>query len=254
MSPLTTSLARPWRRPIVAAAGGPVTTFAYSNFSSGNLLPFTNPWGSGVDVTADPTGSGRVNVMRAIYAPSSGGSMERGAVWSPSGGVRYNREIWFTGDLYLPDNSAAYPGAWNNNHNRKLIDWQGSATRLTLNRNVGNDLRISIVDRMDGTEDENIAETTGITIPKDSWNWLEVRMKTNSADTVRDGIVQIFKDREVSPSYSRTTNLGWITESGGPTSFLDFIVGFQLTINNGDPVYQEPRYWGSMAFSDGRLP
>jgi len=229
-----------------------VTTFASSDFSSGNISPFTNPWGTGITIISDPTASGRGNVAQMQYSPSSGGSVERGVVWSPSPTVRYGREVWFKGDVYILDSSGSDPD-WNNNDNRKLIDWQGTNTRLTLNRRDGV-LRISCVDRMSGTETEVVAESTGITLLKDTWYTLDVRMVTNSADGVRDGIVEIYVNGSGTPSYTRTTGLGWITENGVATSFRDFIVGFQLTIDSGNPTYTDTRYWDNIFFSDGRLP
>lgn len=232
-------------------SGKPIpSTYASTSFDNGAIgVGFTNPWGDRITFPDDPTSSGRGKVAQIKYAPSSGGSMERAVAWNKSPGLTYGEELWFKGDFYQKSGTGSYDA----NHNRKIVDWQGNATRMTLNRR-DLDLRVSIVSRMSGTETEVIAESTGITLNDDTWYRLEVRCVMNSADLVEDGILQIFVNESATPAYSRTTGLGWITEQGGSlTSLYDFLVGFQLTIDNGDPVYEDTRYWDNLYFSTGRL-
>ena len=123
---------------------------------------------------------------------------------------------------------------------------------MTLHRR-GGDLRLSVVDWMNGSEQEVIATSTGLSLSDDTWYTIEVRMTTNSADNVRDGILEVYLNGAASPNYRRDTGLGWITEKfSGGSYFRTYLVGFQLTVDSGDPAYSEFRYWDNLSFSDGR--
>jgi hypothetical protein len=236
-------------------AGGPpppsgATIYAESDFASGVLSPFTNPYGDRITVVSDPTGSGRGNVARVTLQPaSSGASMTRGFSFAKSPVIRYGEEVWYKADFYLVNTG----GNYNDNHNRKLFDWQGVKVRMTLNRDNG-ELEFSAVDAMaTGSEQETVAQKTGIMLAADTWHTIEIRMVTNSADTVRDGVLEVYMNGAGTPTYSRTTGLGWITENGGATSFSNFLTGFQLTVDSGDPTYEDVRYFDNVVISSGRV-
>ena len=225
---------------------------ASADFETGSLTGtgFSNPWGSGLDFPTDPTGSGKGRVARLSYSPSSGGSMERAIVYvGPD--MRYNQTLWMRGYVYFPTGPAPFNAA----HNRKLIDYQGRCARMTPHR-LGStgELKVSIVDCMNGSEQEVMDPSTGIFLASDAWHLIELRITTNSAENVRDGVLEIYMNGSVTPTYRLASGLGWITEKGsGPSFFNTFIVGFQLTINSGDPVYQEYRYWDKVAFANTRI-
>lgn len=228
---------------------GGTQVLAAHNFDDSSLGPFNNPWGSGIDVPVDPTSSGRGRVARISYAPPSGQSQERALVYRANSRLRYGETIWFRGDLYMPSAGA------DATHNRKLLDYQGGGVRMTLHRRgPSRDLRLSIVDAMNnGFEEETIAESTGISLADDTWHTIEVRMTTNSADNVRDGVLEIYINGANTPDYRRSSGLGWVTETfSGGSYFQSFMAGFQLTIDSGDPAYQEFRYWDNIMYSTGR--
>jgi hypothetical protein len=220
---------------------------AFHDFDDGTLGPYTNPWASGIDFPTDPTGSGRGNVARLRFAPSSGGSMERAVTYNGSP-LRYGATMWMKGDVYLPSSAGGNPS-----HNRKLIDFQGAGNpRMTLHRRDGV-LRLSIVDRMNGSEQEVVATTTGISLADNTWHTIEVRITTNSADNVRDGVVEIYMNGSATPTYRHDTGIGWITERHPGGSYFDtYLTGFQLTVDSGDPAYAEYRYWDNISFSTTR--
>lgn len=228
------------------------STLLTSNFDSGTFGSLTNPWGTSVDVIDDPTGSGKGKVARMHYSPVVGSSEEKGLAYT-GGSTRYGKTIWMKGDIFLPSGSAGRNSA----DNRKLIDFQGGGVRMTLHRVSANDLRLSVVDWMNGSEQETIAESTGLTIPDDRWTTIEVKMVTNSADNVRDGVLEVYLNGSSTPSYRRASGLGWITEKFvgpyGPGSYFNtYVLGFQLTIS-GSTAYQEDRYWDNVAFSTQRV-
>ena len=233
---------------VVEAAGVP-TTYATANFDAGTFPDVTNPYADRVTIMDDPTPRATGKVVELTFAPASGGSMGRAVVWTKTPGLDYGEELWFKGSLFQQSGTGNYDA----NHNRKLMDWQGAQTRCTLHRRNGV-LRMSIVSRMSGSETETIAETTGITINDDTWYQFEVRTVMNSADLITDGVLEIYIDGEPTPSYQRSTGIGWITEQGGAkTTLEDFLVGSQLTIDSGDGTYEDTRYWDTLFFSDGRL-
>jgi hypothetical protein len=228
------------------------------HFDDGTLGAFVDPWGVGIDFPRDPTGKGHGRVARILYEPGPAkhhASQDRGFGYQAGDNrVRYGTTIWLRGQVYMP-----YAGSKRKaNHNRKLIDFAGSGpagihTRLTLHRRDMM-LYVSTVDRMGGSLRETLAESTGIRLGDDTWHTIEVRMTTNSADKVRDGVLEIYMDGATTPTYSRRKGLGWITEKYRGGSFFNwFGIGSQLTIDAGDPVYREYRYWDNVRFSTQRL-
>lgn len=235
----------------VAPSVPPGQLLASIDFNDSTRGVFTNPYGTGFDMPNDPTASGRGRVGRFTYAPLSGQSMERAIVYIHPTRIRYGQTIWMRARLYQPSGT----GNYNAEHNRKLIDWQGGGVRMTLHR-VGptRELKFSYVDAVTGVEVERLDAATGIVLADNQWHTIEVRMTTNSADGVSDGILEVYMNGASTPTYSRTTSLRWITEGfTGGSYFQRFLTGFQLTINSGDPVYQDIRYWDDIAFSTTRI-
>lgn len=231
------------------------------DFNDGTFGPYINVWDDGdIDFPDDPTASGRGKVARQIFNPVQGGagvqsSDDTDLAYNRSTlHVRYSETIWMKGDVYIP-----YAGSTiKANHNRKLIDYTGAGsggihTRVTLHRRDMK-LMVSIVDWMNGSVKETISEWTGITLADNTWHTIEVRMTTNSADNVRDGVLEIYMNGSSTPTYARTTGLGWITEKyPGGSFFSYFYAGSQLTVDPDEPVYSEYRYWDNVAFSSTRI-
>ena len=228
------------------------------DFEDGTLGAFVNPWDVGIDFPLDPTHKGHGRVARILYNPARAHhhtSQDRAFGYQAGGDrLRYGKTIWVRGQVYLPYAGSARKA----NHNRKLIDFTGSGptgihTRVTLHRRDMM-LNVSIVDWMGGSLRETLAESTGIRLADDTWHTIEVRMTTNSADRVRDGVLEIYMNGATTPSYSRRKGLGWITEKYRGGSFFNwFGIGSQLTIDAGDPPYREYRYWDNVKFSTQRL-
>jgi hypothetical protein len=230
-----------------------IPKLAWSDFDDGTVAPYSEPWGNSAEVIEDPTGAGHGKIARIRYSPAAGSSHELGLAYTSPAALRYGKTIWMKGDLYLPSNFANRRAS----DNRKLIDYQGGGVRLTLHREGPTDVRVSVVEWMSGTQTEPIAESTGIVLPDDQWVTLEVRMTTNSADNVRDGVLEVYVNGAATPSYRRATGLGWITEKfvgpyGAGSYFNTFLLGFQLT-NGGTVAYSEDRYWDNVGFSETRL-
>ena len=250
---------------------------AFNDFNNGTKGPYSI-W-SDMDFPVDPTGSGRGRVARIYYAPTTtNASADRYLEYhvADSSKLRYGRTIWMRGDFYLPYAGSDHKAA----DNRKLIDfggssndgWTGGGVRMVIHRRESDIhpgkkvLELSASDWMrgNGYEEETVYEETGIEINDDTWYTIEVKMVTNSADNVRDGVLEIYMNGEATPSYRRSTGLGWITEAFAPVGpdniprvgsyFSHFRVGSQLTIHYpSDPLYTEYRYWDNVGFSTTRM-
>ncbi|MEW5926214.1 MAG: hypothetical protein AB1941_01885 [Gemmatimonadota bacterium] len=204
----------------------------------------SNPWGGGIDyIFRDGKWWARL-----YYAPAVGLSHELAVKFTSPAPLRYGATIYSRAEFNLPLSADA------ETHNRKLLDWQGAGVRMTLNRQ-GTDLRWSMVDWMGGSEAE-IAGSTGIILPSDTEFVIETRMTTNSADGVRDGVLEVWVwvGGVLFAAWSKDTDLGWITENyPGGSYFSGFMTGFQLTIPAGATAYTEHRYVRRIAFSSTRI-
>ena len=229
---------------------------SFHDFNDGTKGPYAHT--ADVDFPDDPTGSGRGKVARMFYNPAQdllqSSNDEYIAYDAGASHLRYGKTIWMKGEFYTP-----YPGtAVKAGHRRKLIDYWGGGVRMTLYRadayNGQLRLWLSCVDWMNGSSQETVTEVTGINLADDTWHTIEVKMVTNSADNIRDGVVEIYINGAASPNYTRNTGLGWITEKYSGGSYFNFYrAGEQLTSDAGHPLYTEYRYWDNVGFSTSRI-
>lgn len=230
------------------------------NFENGSYAPLRNPWaGSDIDIVDDPTPRASGKVLRISYHPSSGQSWDRSVIYDFSPALTYNDERWCRARMFFP--SAAAP--WNdvaggNNHNRKIIDWQGVTSRFTVHRRDSDrKLKVSVVDPISGAE--VMDPDTGIDLADDAWHTIRVRAVMNSADGVRDAVVEIYIDGDTTPTFRMDSTTPRFPSQGGGSGFqfitaagkvLDRVMfGTQLTIDSGDTAYQEYRYLDDLAVS-----
>jgi hypothetical protein len=243
--------------PVVAPAN-----IAFANFNDGTPGPYAYLGTPGpVDYPNDPTGSGRGKVNRIFYSvPATFQSNDVNMELNTSHHYRYGETIWFKGDLYIPStlsDGVTPKTTLQNNDRRKLIDYftVGGARMILETSNMT--LLYVAGDGMTGTYHEDIyLGSTGITLLNDTWYTIEMKMVTNSADNVRDGVLEIYVNNPTStPSFSVTSGLGWITEHyAGGTYFSSFRFGTQLTTYGiGEGAYSEYRYWDNVGFSTTRI-
>jgi hypothetical protein len=225
------------------------------NFEDGLISsPFFDMYGDGrIGVVNDPTprASGKVGFCRYILTVPD--STDRDILWQGPAPIRYGVTFWSRAKIFIP-------AAFNPGDNRKLIDYIGDNTvggvRMILHRVAASNtrsLRMSAIDWMNGSEQEVMDPDTGIVIPDDTWQTIEVRLTTNSADDVRDAILEIYMNGASTPNFSQTTGLGWITEHKpeGPTQFRQILFGSQLT--SSTPPCDEYRYLDDLAISSTRI-
>ena len=229
---------------------------SFHDFNDGTRGPYAHT--ADVDFPDDPTGSGRGKVARMFYNPTQSplqSSNDEYIVYDAGAThLRYGATIWMKGEFNIPYAGTAVKAG----HHRKLIDYWGAGVRMTLYRAdaYSGQLRLwlSCVDWMNGSSQETVSEVTGINLADDTWYTIEVKMVTNSADNVRDGVVEVYINGAASPSYTRKTGLGWITEKYAGGSYCNYYrAGEQLTSDAGHPIYTEYRYWDNVAFSTSRI-
>lgn len=210
----------------------------------------------------DPTPRAQGKVGAILYTPAQAGgggqSSEDGYFhhdMGVGGAFRYGRELWFDFKIYIPD-----PGSTlKDNHNRKLAEVQGDNApdlRMTLHRDDYGMLMLSCVDYMQGFSAEIFDFPTGILLPHSQWHRLTGKLVTNSADNVRDGKIFLYKEQAFEPVYQRTRNIGWITDHPnlpGGSRIRQLHIGTQLTVDGGDPVYNESRYFDDIGWSTSMI-
>jgi hypothetical protein len=229
---------------------------SFHDFNDGTTGPYAHT--ADVDFPDDPTGSGHGKVARMFYNPTQdllqSSNDEYIAYDAGATHIRYGATIWMKGEFKIPYAGTAVKAG----HHRKLIDYWGAGVRMTLYRAVAYSgqlrLWLSCVDWMNGSSQETVTEVTGINLADDTWYTIEVKMVTNSADNIRDGVVEVYINGAASPNYTRNTGLGWITEKySGGSYFNNYRVGVQLTSDAGQPLYTEYRYWDNVGFSTSRI-
>jgi hypothetical protein len=222
-------------------------------------------------IVDDPTGSGRGKVGQFFYLPiasnlSDDEVINPSIVSRPVPVFRYGYTLWFKGDVYFP--SANSSGVIHNHNGRKFLDYKGNGIRMVLHKlrddnggygtvsedpaNSHSAVHMSIVQYVNGTAQETMDPYCGFGLLDDTWYTLEVMVKTNSADGVSDGVVEIYINGAATPAYRRDTGLHWITEVPVATQFDFLMIGSQLTESSSD-LFSEYRYWDNVAFSTTRI-
>jgi len=236
---------------------------AFHDFNDGTSGPFNY---SGTDVAAidypaDPTNSGRGKVNRIRYHPSDGlSSNDINMELNTAHHYRYGETIWFKGDLYIPStlsDGVTPKTASQNLDTRKLIDYFAAPPmpRLILERTNGLLKYFVCQIEDDGQFHTDITwGSTGIPILDDTWYTIEVRFTLNSADGVKDGVLDIYiNNASAVPNFHLANGIFPITEKNGGSYFNSFRYGTQTTTYSGEAAYSEYRYWDNVGYSTTRM-
>ncbi|MDQ6768467.1 MAG: Ig-like domain-containing protein [Gemmatimonadota bacterium] len=246
----------------VVTVPGP-NAIAFHDFNDGKPGPFSY---SGSDVTAidypaDPTDSGRGKVNRIRYHPRDGlSSNDINMELLTAHHYRYGETIWFKGDVYIPStlsDGVTQKTASQNLDTRKLIDYFSPPPmpRLILERTNGLLKYFVCQIEDDGQFHTDITwGSTGITLLNDTWYTIEVRLTLNSADGVKDGVLDVYINNPGAvPNFHLTSGISPITEKNGGSYFNSFRYGTQTTTYSGEAAYSEYRYWDNVGFSTTRM-
>ena len=226
---------------------------ASADFDDGTFGSLTNETSSN-SVIADPTGSGRGNVYRAVYRGMNGATMDTRAdlnkfiSYNPKSGLSHGSTVFFRGDVYFPANT---PNFTNGNVLRKLTYWR---TDRPSNQQVdfvlnmwGNQLGVSVA--RPGHEDHRnniFAFNAG------QWYRLEIQATMNSRPGSSDGIVRIWVNgaqvyEKLDESFTQasdpaSTRWSWLTVGHQREGAFD---------QRGNPIENaitEERYWDDVSF------
>jgi uncharacterized protein YjdB len=240
-------------------------TLASSDFESGNITPFSNPWGAGIDVPSDPTGGGHGKVARYHYATNGTTQFDDNkALLAQSTTVSraLGQEIWFQGDFYI-DAAARMDASGTNMVQRKLFKFGGDGisfphaleTELTA---FGPQFALVIQPQQAFT----LAEGTGLLhyIPTSvakltagGWHRIKVYQKINSAYGLADGILRLWYDGIL--MFDRS-DMRWSdpTWTDNPSTYVwnSWAAGYQ--VNSTTAAIDEYRYWDNVIYSTSAIP
>jgi hypothetical protein len=220
-------------------------------------------------IVDDPTGSGHGKVGQFFYLPTTSNKSDDEVINPTNASVpvfRYGYTLWFRGDVYFP--SANSSGLNKNFCIRKFIDYKGAGeNRMTIYRQRDDNssgtgtlsnnpadshssVRLSIVRDVGGVGTETLNVPMGFGLNDDTWYTIEVMMKTNSADGVNDGVIEVYINGAVTPTFRQATGLGWINEAAN-SNFNFLMIGSQMS--SYPSPFSEYRYWDNVAFSTTRI-
>lgn len=241
---------------------------ASSDFENGSLAPFTNPWGTGVEVVADPTGSGRGNVTRFHYQAEIGDVNRALSFVHPR---RWAEPMHFRGEFNIPVGDIR-----ENEVLRKLVYWQphsdyakysngGLASGRTVVHTTGSDLIVDATfNPLPGSgrtsDDVRTWEIVATGLKENQWYTLEVFQQMESALGRADGILRVWLNGALVFEKNTMTwsDPAWVGNTSGGVPFEasdiyfeNFLVGEQVNRNDGG--FNEYRYWDNVAFSTKRI-
>jgi len=240
--------------PSVITAPAPTSgTLPSHDFEDGTFGPYWNPWGTGIDVIADPTGGGHGKVARMHYAALS---QDDNKALGPKTtfGIGLGDSVWFRGDFYLPATVNDQPGT----SMRKLNYWgslndgyhfkENFAMVLTLQ---GSQLEVTNWANGPSNLPSDYTYTPAF-ITKGQWHRLDIQLKVNSTFAAQDGILRIWLDGAI--VYDRT-NMRWTDPlwTEDPTTYKWEAWGIGYQMQSPSP-YDEYRYWDNLTFAKTRVP
>ena len=234
----------------VLPARAPAGVLARSDFESGTIAPFTNPWGDRtITVVDDPTGAGKGKVVR-IHYKGAAQDVNRALMFEHRSGIGLGETIVVKGDLYLPPDINTSPQY----AQRKLMYFQrlGGPEFWTVLTMFGTQLRL----------DNGYVPARGPSVVTVSplltvlqtgrWYTIEVLVTLNSTPASDDGVARVWIDGAM--LYERT-NLRWSDPAWPPQSapqrFGYWLIGDQV---NSSLAFDEYRYWDNVTISTTRVP
>jgi hypothetical protein len=228
-----------------------VAVTAGHDFEDGTFGPFTNPWGAGIDVVDDPTGSGRGKVARLRYRNDpSVGFIDHNLALMYKRPVKLGEAIDFEGDVHL---GGAQP--FDHPHQRKLIYWQAGSdfgARVTSSFVVaswGDILMVNAnhVPEAGGESRAYAYIATGFTNTK--WHRLRAYIRLNTTPASNDGVIRVWLDGVLLYELTtyRWTDPAWTGVDFAAFNLGTFLVGDQ--VNSSTVQFDEVRYWDRLRFS-----
>jgi hypothetical protein len=220
------------------------------SFEDGTIGDFIDDYDDGrMTIINDPTGEVGGKVLQCHFdhdhAPSvwSNVSLRWSYLGSQTAGLGHGESIWFRGRLFFDD-----LGVGTESYNRKLLYWQ---PQLTDPGPSGSYLVLRAQNlTLIGTKYDPIGgevnSTDGPTLQQNTWYWIEMYAKMNTANGNSDGIYRVYVN---GIQVIEVTNARWLQASGDKIG--TFLTGDQTS--DGGSGYDELRFWDSLAFATRRI-
>jgi hypothetical protein len=253
--------------------------FAATDFESGTIAPFYDPWAGSypadwLAVISDPTNSGRGKVLSIRYAnfPENGNyDNNHGIALNPndSSTISYGEEVIFTGDLYIakgPTDSLLLADGlrkfnyWCSND----TDWSVTppakqnhfcfifTTQANGKGTTGTSQQMEWVVDLFGTQIGSAVTVplqygyTGLPLTQNVWHRLTIDLRLNSSPSRKDGVLRIALDNT---TVLNRSDIWFIDPSWGASQKLqlsDWRIGYQV---NSSSKVDETRYWDNLKFT-----
>jgi hypothetical protein len=226
------------------------------NFDDGTMGGFFNPWGSGIDVIADPTSSGHGKVARIHYQNSPPGGVESDRALFPTAGpaMGMGDSLWFKGEFYIPGTADTTVAT---SLQRKLLYWSwggvGPHPVAMVINSFGPQLVVrNLPDPSFEPGGSTYVLTSTAKLTSGAWHTLKVQMKVNSTFAATDGVLRIWYDGVAIFDHTnmRWTDPAWLDDPS-TIKWYGFGVGYQ--INTVVPT-DEYRYWDNIIYSRSAIP
>jgi len=235
------------------------TVMAATDFESGTIAPFINPYAGvlpgAIDVVPDPTKSGHGKVLRIHYwnEPGKGWYDNNDAIGLDPSKASYHlglgAEVLFTGDFYLE--KSASNSDINAHGLRKLNYWCSSG--------AGHMCYVLATQPSPGFGDQQLMSSISVTGPSNTpcdcpyygdatvstnaWHSLSIRIRFNTSLMSKDGILEVRLDGKTVTS---RTDVQWVDPRWtNAFDISDWRIGEQL---NSTAKVDEYRYWDNIRF------
>jgi hypothetical protein len=225
---------------------------AYADFNDSSYGTFYTD-GAGadgdMDIINDPTGSDRGKVFRWIGTHSGGGGIDINRWITPEGAKSFPSHYFFSGDLYLPTNTA---GLTNSSIQRKLLyfrtSWPSDLMAGLVFKLWGNKLAVEWVT---SAEDQQIYDLA--TLSGGAWHRIEVEIQINSAWNISDGGFRLWVDGEQKYEKMKMRLFAPDSDPHEPLGYDTLGIGYQREGAAGESSVNEVRYWDNVGFSRQRI-
>jgi hypothetical protein len=199
-------------QPVPTPTDTTFTVFGASDFESGTLAPFINPYAGvlpgALDVVNDPTNSGHGKVLRIHYwnAPLQGWFDNNDAIEpdpsDPKTHAGLGSDVIFQGDFYIP--RGAMDTIINRHGLRKLVYWgaSGNAAHYVLTMQPtpsgGDQQLMSSITQVGPSNLPCDCPYYGAsTVSENAWHTLKIEIRFNSTLAKKDGVLRIWLDGAV---------------------------------------------------------
>ncbi len=226
------------------------TNLARATFEDGTFGLFTNPWGTGIDVIADPTARATGKVARIHYQtfPPTNTDSNLALFPGPVPVISLGGSIWFSADVFVPAGVSMDNGML-----RKLFrfGWAGTSGFPVELELVAHGSQFGVQNEYGSlaSSTEVLVSTAVAQMTAGAWHHLILQLQLNSTVSATNGIARIWYDNIL--IWERTAER-WsdpaISTNAADFTWSSWGVGYQAQRNDGIAI-DEYRYWDNLSFA-----